>query len=44
MEGNAFISRNGHSMSGGEIEYNIKTDHLSAGGDGGVHIEIKSRG
>ena len=41
MEGNAFISRNGHSMSGGEIEYNIETDHLSAGGDGGVHIEVK---
>ncbi len=41
MEGNAFISRNGQSMSGGEIEYNIETDHLSAGGDGGVHIEVK---
>ena len=41
MEGNAFISRNGHSMSGGEIEYDIDTDHLSAGGDGGVHIEVK---
>jgi lipopolysaccharide transport protein LptA len=41
MEGNAFISRNEHSMSGGEIEYDIEQDHLSAGGDGGVHIEVK---
>jgi lipopolysaccharide transport protein LptA len=41
MEGNAFISRDGHSMSGEEIEYDIEEDHLRAGGDGGVHIEIR---
>jgi len=40
MEGNAFISRDEHSMSGGEIEYDIENDHLRAGGDGGVHIEV----
>jgi len=40
LQGNAFISRNEHSMSGGEIEYDIERDHLSAGGDGGVRIEI----
>ncbi len=41
MEGNAFISRDEQSMSGDEIEYDIENDHLSAGGDGGVRIEIR---
>jgi lipopolysaccharide transport protein LptA len=41
MEGNAYISRDEHSMSGGEIEYDIENDHLRAGGDGGVHIEVR---
>ena len=41
MEGNAFISRDEQSMSGGEIEYDIENDHLSAGGDGGIRIEIR---
>jgi lipopolysaccharide transport protein LptA len=41
MEGNASISRDEHTMSGGEIEYDIEKDHLRAGGDGGVHIEVK---
>ncbi len=40
MEGNASISRDTHSMNGGEIEYDIDSDHLSAGGTGGVHITI----
>ena len=41
MEGNASISRDEHTMSGGEIEYDIEQDHLRAGGDGGVHIEVR---
>ena len=41
MEGNASISRDEHTMSGGEIEYDIEKDHLRAGGDGGVYIEVK---
>jgi len=40
MEGDASLSRNEHTMSGGEIEYDIENDHLRAGGDGGVHIEV----
>jgi lipopolysaccharide transport protein LptA len=40
LQGNAVISRNEHSMSGGEIEYNIEKDHLSAGGTGGIKIEV----
>ena len=40
LEGNAFIARNEHSMKGGQIEYDIGLDHLSAGGDGGVRIEV----
>ena len=41
MEGSAFISRDEHSISGGEIEYDIENDQLSAGGDGGIYIEIR---
>jgi lipopolysaccharide transport protein LptA len=41
MEGNASISRDRYTMSGGEIEYDIEKDHFRAGGDGGVHIEVK---
>jgi len=41
MEGDASISRDEHTMSGGEIEYDIEKDHLRAGGDGGIHIEIR---
>lgn len=40
MQGSAFISRNEHSMTGGQIEYDIERDHLSAGGEGGVQIEV----
>jgi lipopolysaccharide transport protein LptA len=40
LEGNASLSRDEHTMSGGEIEYDIDKDHLRAGGDGGVHILI----
>jgi len=40
LEGNATLSRDGHTMAGGEIEYDIKEDLLSAGGDGGVHIRV----
>jgi lipopolysaccharide transport protein LptA len=40
LEGNASLSRDEHTMSGGEIEYDIDRDHLRAGGDGGVHILI----
>ena len=40
MEGSAFISRDEHSISGGEIEYDIENDHLSAGGDDGIYIEV----
>jgi lipopolysaccharide transport protein LptA len=40
MEGNASLSRDGHTMNGGEIEYDIGNDLLSAGGDGGVHIKV----
>ncbi len=40
MQGNAYISRNENSLSGGRIEYDIDRDHLSAGGDGGVQIEV----
>src|SRR5210317_1079937 len=38
LQGNATIARNEHSMSGGQIEYDIERDHLSAGGEGGVQI------
>ena len=41
MEGNASISRDEQTMSGGEIEYDIDKDHLRAGGDGGIHIEVR---
>ena len=41
MEGSAFISRDEHSISGGKIEYDIENDQLSAGGDGGIYIEIR---
>ena len=40
MEGEAFLSRDEHSMRGGEIEYEIDTDLLRAGGKGGVHIRV----
>jgi lipopolysaccharide transport protein LptA len=40
MEGDASLSRDGHTMNGGEIEYNIGNDLLSAGGIGGVHIRV----
>ncbi len=40
LQGNAYISRNEHSLSGGQIEYDIDRDHLSAGGAGGVQIEV----
>lgn len=40
LQGNATIARNEHSMSGGQIEYDIERDHLSAGGEGGVQIEV----
>ena len=40
MVGNASIARDTHSMNGSEIEYDIDSDHLSAGGPGGVHITI----
>lgn len=42
MEGNATLSRDGHTLDGGEIEYNINSDKLSAGGLGGIHINVKS--
>jgi len=44
MEGNAYISRDEHTMSGGEIEYDIENDQLRAGGDGGVHIQVQPDG
>lgn len=40
MEGNASLSRDGHTINGGDIEYDIGNDLLSAGGDGGVHIKV----
>ena len=40
MEGDASLSRGGHTMRGGEIEYDIEKDLLRAGGDGGVHITV----
>jgi lipopolysaccharide transport protein LptA len=40
MEGDASLSRDGHTMNGGAIEYDIGKDLLSAGGDGGVHIRV----
>jgi len=40
MEGDASLSRDGHTMSGGEIEYDIKEDHLRAGGAERVHIRV----
>lgn len=40
MEGNASITRDTHSMSGGEMEYDIDSDHLSAGGAEGVRIIV----
>ena len=41
MEGDASLSRGGNTMSGGEIEYDIKKDLLRAGGDSGVHITVE---
>lgn len=40
MNGDAFLSRGSQILNGGEIEYNIGTDMLSAGGLGGVHIKV----
>ena len=40
MEGDASLSRDDHTMNGGEIEYDIEKDHLRAGGPGGIHIRI----
>lgn len=40
LQGNAHISRDQQSLSGGQIEYDIDRDHLSAGGPGGVQIEV----
>ena len=40
MEGDATLSRDGYTMNGGEIEYDVGKDLLSAGGDGGVHIRV----
>jgi lipopolysaccharide export system protein LptA len=40
MEGNASLSRDGHTMNGEDIEYDIGNDLLSAGGQGGVHIKV----
>jgi lipopolysaccharide transport protein LptA len=40
MEGNASLSRDGQTLNGGEIEYEIGKDLLSAGGNGGVHIKV----
>jgi lipopolysaccharide transport protein LptA len=42
MEGNATLSRDGHTLNGGEIEYHIGNDKLSAGGLDGIHIRVKS--
>ncbi|MBT8048556.1 MAG: hypothetical protein HKN57_06075 [Xanthomonadales bacterium] len=44
MEGAASLSRDGHTMSGSEMEYDVETDYLRAGGDGGVHIRIRPDG
>jgi lipopolysaccharide transport protein LptA len=44
LQGNAYISRNEQSITGGQIEYDIERDHLSAGGEGGVHIEVSPEG
>jgi lipopolysaccharide transport protein LptA len=41
MEGGASLSRDGQTMNGGEIAYDIAKDLLSAGGSGGVHIRVK---
>jgi lipopolysaccharide transport protein LptA len=41
LEGGASLSRDGQTMNGGEIEYDIGKDFLSAGGFGGVHIRVK---
>lgn len=41
MEGNASLTRDGHTLDGGEIEYDIDKDSLSAGGRGGIHIQVK---
>jgi len=40
MQGDASLSRDGHTLNGGEIRYNIGNDLLSAGGLGGVHIKV----
>jgi lipopolysaccharide transport protein LptA len=40
MEGGASLSRDGQTMNGGEIAYDIGKDLLSAGGSGGVHIRV----
>ena len=41
MEGQASLSRDGYTMSGGEIVYEIATDQLRAGGAGGIRIEVQ---
>jgi len=40
LEGGASLSRDGQTMNGGEITYDIVNDLLSAGGAGGVHIRV----
>lgn len=44
MEGEASLSRGEHTMSGEEIEYDIDTDRLRAGGPGGVRIRVEPEG
>ena len=41
MEGRASLTRDKNTMRGGEIEYDIGQDRISAGGDEGVHIRIR---
>ena len=44
MEGNASISRDEHTLNGGEIEYDIENDRLRAGGPSGIHIRVDPDG
>jgi lipopolysaccharide transport protein LptA len=41
MEGAASLTRDGNTMSSGEIEYDIEQDRIHAGGNEGVYIKVK---
>lgn len=40
MRGSATLTRKGNTLTGDFIEYDVETDRYSAGGDGGINVQI----